>query len=140
MPDLREGNGHRGEERADGRKRYADFRGLVLEDQVRGKFLENMLKLVRALSRVIGSTRHIRNLLQRRLVIPPAKPAAPKLPATSKLLAAAKRVTILTSRAAKRVEFTLGSKPDGVDTDSTVGGLLRGLRRQWTHIARPIGE
>ncbi len=29
MPDQREANGHRGQERADSRKRYADFHGFV---------------------------------------------------------------------------------------------------------------
>jgi hypothetical protein len=40
MPDQREEDGKRGQERAKGCKRYADFRGLVLGDQVRGEILE----------------------------------------------------------------------------------------------------
>ena len=37
MPDQRENNGHRGQERADGGKGYADFRDLVFGNQVRGE-------------------------------------------------------------------------------------------------------
>ena len=93
MPELREDDGQRSQERANGRKHKTDFRGLVFGDQVRGQILKHILKLTRARSRVIFSAGYICNFLQRRFINPSAEPAAAKLPATaaaSKLPTAAK--------------------------------------------------
>src|SRR5438034_7159872 len=73
MPAQREDKSKRDQERADGRKHNTDFHDFVFGDQVRGKILEHVQELARARRRVIGSISHVGNLLQRRLINPPAE-------------------------------------------------------------------
>lgn len=68
MPEQREADRKRSQERAEGGKCHADFRGFVLSDQVRGKTLEDILQLVRTHGRVIFAAGHIGNFLERRLI------------------------------------------------------------------------
>src|SRR3954447_1049627 len=92
MPAQREANSKRDQERTDGRKHDTDFHDFVLGDHVRGQVLEHFQELACTRRRVLGPTSHMRNLLQRRLINPPAEPAA-KLPAASRLLIAPTEVT-----------------------------------------------
>src|SRR5215216_2047320 len=137
MPPQRKQHGKDGDEGSNGSKERCDLNRLARADEIGGKILEHILKLVCARSGIVCPTRKIGNLLQSRFIDLPAKTTSPNARTKS---STAKEIILLEliSTIHDRI-VAIGAKPDRIHAYPAFQCLLGGTQRGWTSITRPIG-
>src|SRR5574341_1578921 len=126
MPEEGEQDGDGSHQRSHGCEHHTDLRSLMPGDQVCGQTLENALKLRGALSGIILSIGHGRDLLEGILVNASTKFSA------SKTEPSTKRVP-LEAGSAVHHSSVRRTESDGVNSHSAVRGLLRCIQRSEEH-------